>query len=146
MVLLAIWVYPGAAANSKPRSVEPIDAVFETQAPGTIEASFDPPIEGVLRIVVQAGASTAQDQPKGNGGAQLAPGADQSFTLEVTQSGRSIPFHLVTQSSRHRAAVGTLIAEIDVNDLTPGMPVRIRVHSNLQNPPDLDGHAYAVVY
>jgi hypothetical protein len=39
-----------------------------------------------------------------------------------------------------------LVADIDVNDLTPGVPVRVCVHSNLTDPPDLEARAYQVVY
>ena len=112
---------------------------------GTIEASLDPPIEGVLRIIVQARESA--------GGRPLQTDR-QPPTIEVTQWDRPIPFRLVSQSGRHNlfgSRPSLLIADIDVNDLTPGVPVRVRVHSNLpassnSAPPDLEGHAYAVVY
>ncbi len=139
--LLAAVTVTASVANSKPRSIEPLDAVFQTSAPGTIEASLDPPIRGVLRIVVRAN-SPAQSKSNSFAGED----ADQVFTLEVTQSDRPIPYRLVSQSGRHRSAAGGLVADIDVNDLTPGLPVRVRVHSILQDPPALDGRAYAVVY
>jgi hypothetical protein len=106
-------------------------------ASGTIEASLNPPIQGVLRIIVQAKAS-----------------ASRSMTLEVTQWDRSIPYRLVSQSGRHHLfgrRPSPLVAEIDVTDLTPGVPVRVCVHSNLPVPADpaqldLEARAYAVVY
>jgi hypothetical protein len=39
-----------------------------------------------------------------------------------------------------------LVADIDVNDLTPGVPVRVCVHSNLEDPSNLEGRAYAIAY
>jgi hypothetical protein len=137
-----------SAAHSKARSVELLDAVFQTGAPGSIEASLDPPIQGVLRIVVRAGASAGQPQSGGSAGAR------QTFTLDVTQADRPIPFRLVNQSGRRNLFGGRpslLVADIDVNDLTPGVPVRVCVHSNLANsrsadPPDFEARAYAVVY
>lgn len=149
LALLAGCATCASAAHSKPRSIEPLDAVFYATAPGTIEASLDPPIEGVLRIVVRAGASGGQPQSNGSAGARSAERASQPFTLEVTQSDRPIPFRLVSKSGRHNLASGgpsLLVADIDVNDLTPGLPVRVRVHSNLAHPPHLDGRAYQVVY
>lgn len=149
LLLLAGCAAVASAAHSKPRSIELLDVVFQTTAPGTIEASLDPPIEGVLRIVVHTGASGSQPQSNGSAGASTAQDSDQPFTLEVTQSDRPIPFRLVSQSRRHQQAGSDpllLVAEIDVFDLTPGVPVRVRVHSNLTAPPDLDGRAYAVVY
>jgi len=145
LLLLALAATVASAAHSKARSIEPIDASFQVGASGTIEASLDPPIEGVLRIIVQARESA---------GAHSLQSDRQVPTLEVTQWDRPIPFRLVSQTGHHRlfgSRPALLIAAIDVNDLTPGVPVRVRVHSNLpassdSAPPDLEGHAYAVVY
>ena len=157
VALLALAAAIASAAHSKARSIEPIDASFEVGASGTIEASLDPPIEGVLRIVVQAresAGSKARHQQNGSAGAGSSQSDRQPPTLEVTQWDRPIPFRVVSQSARHslfgnRPAL--LVADIDVNDLPPGVPVRVRVHSNLpaspnSAPPDLEGHAYAIVY
>jgi hypothetical protein len=155
---LAIAAAIASAAHSKARSIEPIDASFQIGASGTIEASLDPPIQGVLRIVLQARESTPSErgrpQQRGSTGANLLQSDRTSVTVEVTQWDRSIPFRLATQSARHSlfgSRPALLVADIDVNDLTPGVPVRVRVHSNLPTssdsaPPDLEGHAYAIVY
>jgi len=135
------------AAHSKTRSAEPLDAVFHASAPGTVEASLNPPIKGVLRIVVRAGASRSQPRPGGSAGALPPQSEAQPFTFEVTQSDRPIPFRFVRQSGRHilfGGAPALLVVDIDVNDLTPGLPVRVRVHSNLTDPPDLEARAYQV--
>ena len=152
VTLLAIAAGVAFAAHSKARSVEPIDASFQVGGSGTIEASLDPPIQGVLRIIVQARETTgdrARHQQDGS------PQSDRnSLTLEVMQWDRPIPFRLFNQTGRHSlfgSRPALLIADIDVNDLTPGVPVRVRVHSNLpassnSDPPDLEGHAFAIVY
>lgn len=155
LALLAGGAAIANAAHSKPSSVEPLDAVFETGASGTIEASLDPPIQGALRIVVRARASTGHSQPGGSAGDPPPQTEHQPLTsLEVTQWERSIPYRLVRPKRRHglfgdRSAL--LVADIDVNDLTPGVPVRVRILTNLSSPsnsapPDLEAHAYAVVY
>jgi len=153
-----LWIVPLAllagcaaivcAAHSKARSIEPLDTVFQASGPGTIEASLDPPIKGVLRIVVRTAASAGQAQSGASAGAHPPESAGQPFTLEVTQSDRPIPFRLVSQSGRHNlvGAPSLLVVDIDVNDLTPGLPVHVRIQSNLEAPPDLEGHAYAVLY
>ena len=148
LALLAACAAIAFAAHSKPRSVEAVDAAFHATAPGTIEASIDPPIQGVLRIVVRARTSGPRPLPNGAAGAQPPEGADQPFTLEVTQSDRPIPFRLVSPSGRHNPGSGhsLLVAEIDVNDLTPGLPVSVSFHSNLDDSADLQGAAYQVVY
>jgi len=142
------------AVHSKAPSVEPLDAVFHIRASGTIEASLDPPIQGVLRIIVRARASAGRPQQGGSAGARPPQSEGQPFTLEVTQWDRPVPFRLVNQSGRHNLVGGRpslLVADIDVNDLTPGVPVRVCIHSNRANlsnadPPDFEAHAYAVAY
>jgi len=144
LALLAGGAAGVSAAHAKSASVEPLDAVFQTGASGTIETSLNPPIQGVLRIVVRAGASAGARHPKNK---------QQPLTLDVTQWDRPIPFRLVRQSHHHLfgAQPSLLVAEIDVNDLTPGVPVRVRVRSDRLGPsdsdaPDLEARAYAVVY
>jgi hypothetical protein len=157
LALLALTAAIASAAHSKARSIEPIDASFDVGDSGTIEASLDPPIEGVLRIIVQSRESTGgrvRPQAGASTAAGLLPGDLHSLTLEVVQWDRPIPFRLVSQSGHHNlfgSRPALLVADIDVNDLTPGVPVHVRVHSNLPTspnsaPPDLEGHAYAVVY
>ncbi len=147
LALLAGCAAAVFAAHSKPRSIEPLDAHFQTTSPGTIEASVNPPIEGVLRIVVRAGTTGGRrNSPTGSGPAQSAA---QSFSIEVSQSDRPIPYRFVSESGNRKLAGGgpaLLVADIDVNDLTPGIPVRVRIRSNLADPPDLSGRAYQVVY
>lgn len=157
LTLLAVATSIASAAHSKARSIEPIDASFQIGASGTIEASVDPPIQGVLRIVVQARESAsgkARHQQDGSAAAGSSQSDRNALTLDVMQWDRPIPFRFVSQSSRHNlfgSRPASLVADIDVNDLTPGVPVRVRVHSNLPAssnfaPPDLEGHAYAIVY
>ncbi len=155
LALLASGAVIASAVHSKGPSVEPLDAVFQIEASGTIEASLDPPIQGVLRIIVRPGTSAGRPQQEGGSASALpAQSERQPITLEVTQSDRPIPFRLVTQSGRHKLVNGRpslLVADIDVNDLTPGVPVRVCVHPNPSSssnsdPPDLEVRAYAIVY
>jgi hypothetical protein len=154
LALLTGGAVSATAAHLKPASVEPLDAVFQIGASGTIEASLNPPIQGVLRIVVRASATAGRPQQGSSEGAHLRQSEPQPLTLEVTQWDRPIPFRLVNQSGRRGFFGGRpslLVADIDVNDLTPGVRVRVCVYSNLPSPsnsapPDLEARAYAVVY
>ena len=154
LALLASGAAIASAAHSKPASVEPLDAEFHIGTSGTIEASLNPPIQGVLRIVVQASASAGRAQQGGSTGDTPPQSERQPVTLEVTQWDRPIPFRLVHQSRGHGLfgrRPSSLVADIDVNDLTPGVPVRVCIHSNLADPsssapPDFEARAYAVVY
>jgi hypothetical protein len=154
LALLAFGAATAFAAHSKARSVEPLDAEFQIGATGTIEVSLNPPIRGVLRITVQARASATRSGRSNSASGHSSQNDPQAMTLEVTQWDRSIPYRLLSQGGRHHlfgSRPSPLVAEIDVNDLTPGVLVRVRVHRNLPLPtsspqPDLEARAYAVVY
>ncbi len=131
-----------------PSSIEPVDADFQLTAPGVLEARFDPPIRGVLRIVV------LEREPEGGTQARAAAaptaGSNHRFTLEITQAGRPIPLR---RDAVESDGTGTLsaqpswaVAEIDINDLTPGIPLRVRFHSNENPQATLEGSAYQVIY
>ncbi len=154
LALLGFSAAAAFAAHAKPRSVDPIDVDFKTGDSGAIEASFNPPIQGVVRIVVQAKAPANHSDQDSSAAGRSFQGKRKSMTLEVTQWDRSIPFRLVSQNIRHRffgSRASLLVAEVDVNDLTPGVPVRVRVYSDLplqsdSAQTDLEAYAYAVVY
>lgn len=128
-----------------PSSIEPVDADFETTAPGVLEAHFDPPIRGVLRIVV------LQREPEG--GTQTEAGAVDSsnrFTVEITQAGRPIPLRPGGLESNADGGLGAqppwTFVEVDVNDLTPGIALRVRIRSHGDPQATLEGSAYQVIY
>ena len=131
-----------------PSSIEPVDADFQLTAPGLLEARIDPPIRGVLRVVVIEREAKGGTQP---GTADSAPaGSKNRFTLEITQAGRPIPLRPGGIESEDNGALNAqsswAVAEIDINDLTPGIPLRVRFHSNENPQAALEGSAYQVIY
>ncbi|MFZ0340399.1 MAG: hypothetical protein WAL45_20410 [Terracidiphilus sp.] len=131
-----------------PSSIEPVDADFQLTAPGLLEARIDPPIRGVLRVVVIEREAKGGTQP---GTANSAPaGSNNRFTLEITQAGRPIPLRTGGIESEDNGALNAqsswAVAEIDINDLTPGIPLRVRFHSNENLQPTLEGSAYQIIY
>jgi hypothetical protein len=127
-----------------PHSVEPVDADFHSTEPGAIEASFDPPINGVVRLVVSPRIPAGQTLPAFNGAA-TAENPPQAFTLDATQYGRPIPVRL-DDARNQGGALSWVVGEIDVNDLTPGVPLVVHFHSNDNDRASLQASAYAVVY
>lgn len=119
-----------------PQSVEELDADFHSSSPGALEASLNPPIEGVLRVIVRPRKS---DGISTNGRA-----AGRTVTLDATQSGRPIPIRLDAGNSG-AGDPSWVVGEIDVNDLTPGVPLLLKAQSSGPHPPELEGSAYAVV-
>ena len=157
MAMIGYGAYAGPAFNFGvqqdvviPNSIEPVDADFQSTAPTTIEARINPPIEGVLRIVVHEREPLSQSSLSDAGIADSEAPANSGISIEVTQSGRPIPVRLDGDESKTTESPGAgplwLVAEIDVNDLTPGIPVSVRFHSNATTSSDLEGSAYAVVY
>jgi hypothetical protein len=131
-----------------PESIEPVDADFHLTAPGVLEARIDPPIQGVLRIVVLERESSGRTQPSTAAGAPA--GSRNRFTLEITQAGRPIPLRPdgveSDGSDTLSAQPSWAVAEIDINDLTPGIPLRVRFQSNEDPQATLEGSAYQVIY
>ena len=83
-----------------PSDVELLDADFHPTAPGTIEARIDPPIEGVLRVVVRDLLDSSQPLPGGVTASPAGNDASAGFTLDVTQS---VPSH--SFPCRHKRAI-----------------------------------------
>jgi len=124
------------------RRVEPVDAHFYYTDSGSLVASFQPPIEGVVRLILRPRAA--------EGNAAAAQGAAhareaQGYSLDVTQSGRPIPVRIEASSQLARN-LGWTIGEVDVNDLTPGVPLVVQFHSNSNDLASLEASAYAVEY
>ncbi len=132
-----------------PESIEPVDADFNFTAPGVLEARFDPPIRGVLRIVVLEREPGGKTQT-GTAAGALAAGSRSRFTLEITQAGRPIPLRPGGAESEVNGTLSAqpswAVAEIDINDLTPGIPLRVRFQSNGDPQATLEGSAYQVIY
>jgi hypothetical protein len=124
-----------------PHSVAQVDADFHANDAGALEASIEPPMSGVVRLVVRPRAGEAQKDSVQKDSA----GADQDFTLVATQYGRPIPVRL-DDSGKHGAGQGWTVGEIDVNDLTPGVPLVVQVHSSDSAMASLEADAYAVEY
>ena len=127
-----------------PRSVETVDADFFANGTGVLEASFQPPIEGVVRLVLRP---RAPDNERSSEAGKTAGGsnAGQAFTLDATQYDRPIPVRLES-GNRDEHGVSWTVGEIDVNDLTPGVPLVVRFHSNDTDMASLEASAYAVEY
>jgi hypothetical protein len=119
-----------------PRSVELVDASFHPTDAGALEASIEPPISGVVRLVVR---------PRAGEGAKDSAGAEQDLKFVATQSGRPIPVRL-DNGGQPGAGQGWAVGEIDVNDLTPGVPLVVQLHTNDSDMASLEADAYAVEY
>jgi len=129
-----------------PNSIESFEADFHFEAPRALEARFEPPMHGVIRVVVR---------PRSPGDLTLAnpivrdphktATISDPLTFQATQSGRPIPVR-IQNSGGSGADIPWLVGEVDVNDLTPGVPIEVRFRSEKVDPADLVGSAYSVEY
>ncbi len=128
-----------------PSHIEPVPVRFYEVEPGMIAAGIDPPIHGVLRVVVRRlgpeDGSGAAPADAASAGQQAGP----EFTINATQSGRSIPIR-VDEKALAWSGISWAMGEMDVNDLTPGLPVRVYFHCNQRGASKLEGSAYRVEY
>ena len=127
-----------------PHHVEPVDATFYYTDAGSLVASFQPPIDGVVRLILRPRAAKGQAAATTTSSMARASTA-QSFSLEATQSGRPIPVRL-DYSNQLARGMGWTVGEIDVNDLTPGVPLVVQFHSNNNDIAWLEASAYAIEY
>lgn len=131
-----------------PSSIERVDAEFHVTAPGVLEARIDPPIQGVLRVIVRESAP-GPEASDGNSQASAAS-YNHRLTLKITQGGRPIPLRPNGAGSDGagtlNAGLSWAVAEVDVNDLTPGIPVRVLFRCDEKSAVILDGSAYQVIY
>ena len=128
-----------------PRSIAPLPISFRDAGAGSIEASVVPSTHGVLRVIVQETTPGGQLRRTWAGGPPSGENMGKVFAFSASQNGRTIPVRIdydkVIWSGLSWAA-----AEIDANDLTPGIPLLLRFHSAEKDPIKLKGTAYLVEY
>ena len=124
-----------------PHEVELVNAAFYATNAGDLEASFNPPMDGVVRVILRPRFSAGDALPMLNVGGK----ASQAFTLDASQYGRPIPVRL-DKSNKLESGLGWTVGEIDVNDLTPGVPLVVSFHSKDVDMASLEASAYAVEY
>jgi hypothetical protein len=128
-----------------PRTIIPLDADFESTGSGTIAASINPPTHGVLRVIVQQYDLNGQLRRTWAGGPPNGENMGKVFALTATQGDRSIPIK-IDYDKVIWSGLSWAVGEIDANDLTPGLSIALRFHSEEKDPVTLKGAAYLVEY
>ena len=146
----------GAYASSKydfgmqddvviPRTIAPFPADFQSTGAGTIAASIDPPARGVLRVIVQQYDLNGQLKRTWAGGPPSGENMGKVFALTASQGDRPVPVK-IDYDKVIWSGLSWAVGEIDANDLTPGVSLNIRFHSEEKDPVTLKGTAYLVEY
>ena len=128
-----------------PRSISPFPISFHDTAAGSIEASVVPPAHGVLRLIVQEMTPSGQLRRTWAGGPPSGQNMGKVFTFSASQNGRAIPVR-VDYDKVIWSGLSWAVGEIDLNGLTPGVPLSLRFHSAEKDPIRLKGTAYLVEY
>ncbi len=128
-----------------PKSIQPIPAEFRTVAPGTIEASIQPPAQGVLRVIMRERTPDGYLRRTWAGGPPNGQNMAKVFTIEATQGGRAVPVH-VNYDKIVWSGMSWALGEIRAADLSLDKPVVVCFHSAEKDPVKLDGAVYQVVY
>jgi hypothetical protein len=128
-----------------PRSISPFPISFHNTATGSMEASVVPPAHGVLRLIVQEMTPSGQLRRTWAGGPPSGQNMGKVFTFFASQNGRAIPVR-VDYDKVIWSGLSWAVGEIDLNGLTPGVPLSLRFHSAEKDPIRLKGTAYLVEY
>jgi hypothetical protein len=128
-----------------PRSIQPVRAEFYTTAPNTIEASIQPPAEGVLRVIMRQRTLDGSIRRTWAGGPPDGENMAKVFTIEVTQDGRAIPVN-IDYDKVVWSGLSWAVGEVKVAGLAPDKLVLVRFHSTEKDSVKLDGAVYQVVY
>jgi hypothetical protein len=128
-----------------PRSIEPVRADFRTTSRSTIEADIHPPGRGVLRVIMREMTPDGYIRRTWAGGPPNGTNMAKVFTIEAEQGDRTVPVK-IDYDKIVWSGMSWAVGEIDVSDLTPGVPVTVRFHSNEKDPVKLEGAAYRVLY
>jgi hypothetical protein len=128
-----------------PRSIEPYQISFEPSGTGSIDATTDPPLHGILRIIIQEMTPDGHPRRTWAGGPPNGENMGKVFALSATQSGRTIPIQ-IDYDKIIWSGLSWAVGEIDARDLTPGVPLKIHFHSSEKDPITLKGTAYQVEY
>jgi hypothetical protein len=128
-----------------PRSISPFPISFRNTGAGSAEASIVPPSHGVLRIIEQEMTPEGQIRRTWAGGPPSGENMAKVFAFSATQNSRAIPIR-IDYDKVIWSGLSWAVGEIDVNDLTPGIPLVLRFHSTEKDPIRLKGAAYLLEY
>jgi hypothetical protein len=128
-----------------PSSIEPVPAEFRNTAANTIESVIHPPATGALRVIMRQHTPDGKVFRTHAGAPPNGENMAKVFTIEVSQSGRTIPV-AVDYDKIVWSGLSWALGEIKAADLVPDQPVTIRFHSSEKTPVILEGKAYHVVY
>ncbi len=128
-----------------PRSISPFPISFHNAEAGSIEASVVPPSHGMLRVVVQEMTPKGQLRRTWAGGPPSGENMGKVFAFSATQNGRAIPVR-IDYDKVIWSGLSWAVGEIDVNGLSPGVPLLLRFHSAEKDPITLKGTASLVEY
>jgi hypothetical protein len=128
-----------------PRSISPFPAEFHSTGKGSIEASVQPPPEGVLRVIIRQKTPEGVIRRTWAGGPPSGENMGKVFALSASQGGRAVPVR-IDYDKIVWSGMSWAVGEVDTKGLKPGKPLTIRFHSEEKDPVELEGAVYLVNY
>jgi hypothetical protein len=128
-----------------PKAILPLPIAFHSTDAKSIEATVDPPPDGVVRVIVREKTPDGYIRRTWAGGPPSGENMGKVFALSASQQGRAVPVH-IDYDKIVWSGMSWAVGEINTKDLTAGQPLLIHVHSTEKDPITLEGSAYVVEY
>jgi hypothetical protein len=151
MAVIGFGHYAGAAFDLGvqedviiPASIEALDAKWTPDGSGSIQATFTPPTEGDLRIVIRQKRPDGQPVRTTGGSPPKGTTLGNMLTLSARQGGRTIPVE-IRYDKAIWSGLSWAVGEIRASDLRRE-PLTIRFTTTEKSNPSLEGAVYRVVY
>ncbi|MCL5996676.1 MAG: hypothetical protein M1546_11570 [Chloroflexi bacterium] len=128
-----------------PRSAEPLAAAFISDGDRAIATTLYPPASGHIRVIMRQRDPPAGARRTSGGAPPNGLSLGQMLTITVEQDGRTIPVD-INYDKAIWSGLSWAVAEVPVQRLTPGQPVRIRCRTWELLPLTLTGELYHVQY
>jgi hypothetical protein len=128
-----------------PKTISPVSIAFHPTDTKSIEATVDPPINGVLRLIIREKTPDGYIRRTWAGGPPSGENMGKVFALSASQQGHDVPVH-IDYDKIVWSGMSWAVGEINTRDLTPGQPLLIHFHSAEKDPITLEGSAYVVEY
>jgi hypothetical protein len=128
-----------------PRAIQPFSAKFQPVSTGMIEATVNPPSQGILRVIVTQKTPDGVLRRTWAGGPPSGENMGKVFAFSARQGSHVIPVR-IEYNKIIWSGLSWAIGEIDAKSVPSGEPITIQFHSSEKDPIQLDAKIYLVNY
>jgi hypothetical protein len=129
-----------------PKSIEPLEAVFEPRGGNVIEAAVAAPLEGDVRIILQQrDANDKSIRRSWPGGPPDGTSMEKVLTLHASQGDKDLPLE-INYNRLIWSGLSWAAGEIRHGSFDPHKPITVRCSSAEKEPMILEAKVYVVEY